>query len=398
MKFELDYLKRLLNLKNLFWVYLLSTVIASILMYVHPMRMQDNHMYAYYNNYLIFKQTFIHLINYDDLYELNRYKHIDYWYWDYKYSPTFAVYMIFFAYLPDWLGMIIWNVLNSMVLFYSIKLLPQLTERTKAFILLFVLLENITANQNCQSNALIAGLIILAFIFMEKEKILLATLFIAIAFYIKPFAIVACSIGLFYPDKLKFGIYSGFWLLVLFALPLIFVSADQVKYLYVSWFKILAADHDASYGLSVLGWFSTWFNLHLAKNMVVLAGAILFCLPLLNFKAYKNYNFRLLTLASVLIWIVIFNHKAESPTFVIAATGIAIWYFIKERNKLDTGLMIFALLFTILSPTDLFPKYIRVNYIVPYVLKAVPCIFIWVNILIETFLYKSTEEIDSTKS
>jgi hypothetical protein len=37
-------------------------------------------------------------------------------------------------------------------------------------------------------------------------------------------------------------------------------------------------------------------------------------------------------LASLLVYSVIFNHKAEQPSFVIAMVGVAIWYAVKPRT------------------------------------------------------------------
>src|SRR5690606_38477454 len=90
--------------------------------------------------------------------------------------------------------------------------------------------------------------------------------------------------------------------------------------------------------------------------------------------------FRLNMLSSVLIWIIIFNHKAESPTFIIAVSGIALWFFSQQAKKENTILLILVFIFTCLAPTDLFPKYIRDNIFEPYVVKAVPCILVWLKI------------------
>jgi hypothetical protein len=38
----------------------------------------------------------------------------------------------------------------------------------------------------------------------------------------------------------------------------------------------------------------------------------------------------------------------------------------------------------VFSPSDLFPKYIRLNYVQPYKLKALPCVLIWFKIVYET--------------
>lgn len=144
---------------------------------------------------------------------------------------------------------------------------------------------------------------------------------------------------------------------------------------------MLSNDHSISDGLSVIGWLKTWFNWQVNKTYVSLVGVVLFCIPLLRIKAYSNYQYRILMLASILIWVVIFNHRAESPTFIIAISGVALWYFSQAQNTENLILLILALIFTGLSSTDLFPKFIRDQYVWPYVLKAVPCILVWGKIL-----------------
>lgn len=130
-----------------------------------------------------------------------------------------------------------------------------------------------------------------------------------------------------------------------------------------------------------MGWLHSWFALEINKNIVVLLGALVFLIPLLLFSKYKNYTFRSLTLASILIWIVIFNHKAESPTFIIAMTGVALWFVSSKKNTLNIALLFSAFILTSLSPTDIFPKFLREQYVLPYSLKALPCIFIWMNLI-----------------
>ena len=127
-------------------------------------------------------------------------------------------------------------------------------------------------------------------------------------------------------------------------------------------------------------WLNTWFSADPSQLMVLLAGTILLLLPLLRINQYQSYLYRLSTLASVLIWVVIFNHKAESPTFIIAIGGIGLWYFTQPVTPLNQILVVLAFVFTSFSTTDLFPGFLRETIIVPYVLKAVFCIAIWVKI------------------
>ncbi|NVO03394.1 MAG: DUF2029 domain-containing protein [Bacteroidetes bacterium] len=365
-------------------VWISITVIASILKISLGTHLVEGNLVTSYNNYVIFKQSFFHLIEGKDLYCLYPTEH-----WDlYKYSPTFSVFFGFFAYLPDYFGAVLWNLLNSLVLFFAIKTLPIKNEKIKVFILWFVLLELLTSVQNSQSNGLIAGLIIFSFNAFEKKQIFIATLCIILSVYIKIFGAVAFLMFLFYPNKIKFIIYSIALTAFLAILPLIFVSFSQLVILYKSWLLLLSSDHSASYGLSVMGWLQTWFNATISKNVVLGMGVVLLCLPLIRVKLFKEFGFRLIFLASLLIWMIIFNHKAESPTFVIALSGIAIWFFSQKKNFLNIILVVFAFILASLSPTDIFPAFLRKNIVIPYVLKAVPCILIWAKIIYELMFNK----------
>ncbi len=133
-----------------------------------------------------------------------------------------------------------------------------------------------------------------------------------------------------------------------------------------------------------MGWLHTWFGLDGGKNLVLAIGGILLLLPFALINKYSIYQYRLLQLCSVLIWIVIFNHKAESPTFVIAMAGVVIWYMTMPKSRTNNNLLALALIFTSLSPTDIFPAWVRQNLVIPYTLKAVPCIAIWAKIWYES--------------
>ena len=88
-------------------------------------------------------------------------------------------------------------------------------------------------------------------------------------------------------------------------------------------------------------------------------------------------------LASVLIFTVIFSSGSESPTYIIAFTGVSIWFMVQAspKSKGILFLFVFAFLLTSMSPSDLFPKIIRDTYIKPYSLKAFPCVLVWLIII-----------------
>jgi len=339
--------------------------------------------YTHYNNYLIFKQSFYHLIHNKDLYQLYPLEHFDY----YKYSPSFALLMAPIASLPDLMGLFIWNLLNAMVLMFALIKLPIWNNKFNYLLLVFVIIELITSLQNSQSNCLIAGLLIFAFIYLEKKNVALASLCIVLTVFIKLFGIVALALFIFYPHKLKSALYTIGWFIILGLLPLLVCTSQELIAQYKSWFYLLSNDHSTSIGYSVAGWLKTWFNVNV-KDTITIIGVILFLAPLLKYKYYDQLQFRLLFLASILIWVVIFNHKAESPTFIIAVSGIIIWFSCQERSRENLILLILAFVFTTLSSTDLFPRSIRTQYMYPYVVKVVPSILIWLKIIVEMIIYK----------
>jgi hypothetical protein len=167
--------------------------------------------YTFYNNYVIFKHSFFHLQQGKDLYVLFPETH-----WDlYKYSPSFSVAMAVFAYLPDWLGLLLWNLVNVLILFYGVRYFIKGPPHT-IFMLWFIFNELFTSVLNSQSNPMIAGMLVAAFTFFEKDKVHWAALLIVSTFYIKVFGILAVCSFYFTPisGDLFCGRLSGRWQLV----------------------------------------------------------------------------------------------------------------------------------------------------------------------------------------
>ncbi len=353
----------------------------------------DGQLYTRYNNYLIFKNSFFHLLHDTNLYTLYHSEHFDL----FKYSPTFALLMAPFAILPDYVGLLAWNLLNTFVFYFALRQFPGLSTQSKTWIMLFCLFELITSLRNLQSNALIAGMLVFSFGYLERGKTGLAILLIIGSAFIKLFGIVALVLLVFYPGKLKSAAYCLFWATTLALLPAALISFQDLLQQYQNWWEMLKNDHSISLGLSVMGWLQSWFGAWglSYKREIPMIGALLLCIPLLRISQYKYFLFRVLLCCSVLLWVVIFNHRAESPTFIIAAIGIGIWYFIQPQTITNRILMVLAFVFTILSATDLFPRYLREHLVVPFVLKAVPCIFIWFEITIRLMRYRGIGVTDS---
>jgi hypothetical protein len=373
-------IKFIVSPRVLLCLFILLAIAASVAEYSKGAKADTQ---THYNNYMIFRASFYNLIN-----GVNLYTHHPEQYYDlYKYPPVFALFFGIFAWMPVWLGLIWWNILNAVVLFSAIISLKRFTERQRAFALLFVIVELMTNMQNSQSNALIAGLMIWGYNSLENGRVGRAALFIALATFIKPFGLVAAALFLFYPKKVKFVFSLGGWALLLTMLPVVVTPTNMLVQQYKWWIEMLQADHASSIGLSLAGWLES-LSFTPNKMLITLAGIAVFCTTYLKLKAWKEPAFKLLMLASALVWVVIFNHKAESPTFIIAIAGVAIWYYAQPKSTINLILLLLVFVFTCLSPTDLFPASFRSSIIIPYQLKVLPCILVWIKIVYDQLTYK----------
>ncbi len=341
-------------------------------------------VYTHYNNLIAFKSSFGHLIQNKNLYLYYPNEYFD----QYKYSPTFSLFMGLFYYLPDEVSLFLFNIINTSFFIYALLKL-KLPNDVLKFLFLFLLLEFGISITWVQTNVLIASLIILAFSSLEERKPLLASLFIVLTVYIKLFGIAALVLGLFYPDKFRFVLYAVMWGLLFAILPVIVISKNELIQQYRNWFNLLKMDHAASYGVSFIGLIHSWFNINISKIGTVAVAAIIFCIPLLKVNSYRLYSYRLQILASLLLWIVIFNHKGESPTYIIAMEGVAIWYFSQPANTINKILLWLSLIFTSFSSTDLItPGWINDRFVEPYFIKAIFCSIIWFKLIYDVMTKK----------
>ncbi len=339
-----------------------------------------------YNNYMIFKYSFFHLVNGTNLYTIYPAQHWDF----YKYSPTFALLMGVLAYLPNVIGLSIWNLLNGVALFFAIRMLP-FNSKAQSILMWFVANELLTCFSNSQSNGLMCALIIAAYGCMQHSKFMWATLWLVLATYIKVYGAIGFCLFLFYPGKLKFVGYAVMWTIIFAALPLTVTPLHTLVWQYHNWADLMIADATSSTGLSVAGWLESWFGIQNSKTYVTVIGILLFLIPFVRINQYKNEVYRLLILASMLIWVIIFNHKAESPTYIIAVTGVGIWYYAMPKAKWRMAVLWMVLIFTCLGTTDLFPMYVKQHFIYPYKIKAFPCIVAWCVVLADLLLLKTAE-------
>lgn len=384
---------------NKFTWYILILVI-SVGIAMQNVLMGENHfwggVYTFYNNYVIFKTSFFNLVHGQNLYDYHLEKHADL----YKYSPTFALFMGLFYYLPDWLGLSIWNLLNASVLLYSITTLGGFTSKKKFYLLLFVIIELVLSLQNCQSNALLAGLAILAFTSLEKGNQGTAAFYICCGIFIKIFMLAFCLLALFYPNKLRFIVFLWVWVVVFFFLPVIITGGSHLIQLYQNWFHLINNDRSNTVALYKAGdTYSIYRIIDIlklsptSKTFLLLGGTVLLLSPLTLVKKYRSQRFRLTFFCLLLVWIVIFNHKAESPSYVISLAGIGIWCLSREKSRSVIVLLFATLLFTSLFFTDLTPHLFKDILDKALVKIAMSCLLFFV-ILVALFRMKEEHMTD----
>ncbi|HSY75209.1 MAG TPA: glycosyltransferase family 87 protein [Bacteroidia bacterium] len=364
------FVKIATNLKLLLGLLVILTLIVAI----QQFNIGQTHTW----NAIIYKMSFYHLIHHQELYSSSEYYN-GAWIDAYKYSPTFALLYAPLAILPLLANIMLWNLLNVIIFFFAVKSLP-INDKKKSIIIWLTLLDLIISIQNSQSNVLIAGLIIFAFTAMERKKLLFATLCIVFSIYIKLFGIAALLLFFFYPGKIKFILYTIMWGTIFFLLPLLIVSFNELISIYKSWIILLKQDETISWGLSIMGILKSWFGLNNAKALIQMMGLLLLCIPLFANKIHSNREFRMLYLCSILIWVVTFNHRAESPSFIIALSGIAIWFVMQEPKPITTAFALFAIAITSLAHSDLLPQFFRINFVDAYAIKGLPSFVLWLII------------------
>lgn len=360
----------------------LVTIYASWLKYQAPPRAFEGSplQYTGYNNYVIFRQAFNHLLDHKDMYVLYPGEHHDL----YKYSPGFAAAFGILAWLPDGPGVIIWNLLNFLVFFLALTRFTVPWTVRIPLLLVFAFPELLTSLQNLQSNGLMTGLLLFAFIDFEKMKPGRAAIWLALAAFIKIYAGLAALLFLIYPGRIKFLITALIAGGILFCLPLALVLPGEMWNQYQSWWSILSQDHEASFGISLLHLIHLVQPGFQSKTLVQVLGLILIAPVLFPLRKFSDILCRVNLFALLLLTMVIYNHKSESATFILAVTGIGIWYFSKSKpTRLEMVSLVLAFIFTVLSASDLFPSGVRKNWFVPYGVKLWPCIVVYLLVLKE---------------
>jgi hypothetical protein len=339
------------------------------------------------NNFLIYRASFRHLVAGQDLYAAYPALHADL----FKYSPAFALLFAPFALLPLVPGYMLWALCCAVAVHAGVaRLLPS---RQALVALAIAWLGVVGDMQRAQANALCAGLMLLAWASYEQRRQLAAAVAIAAGAFVKVFPLAALAGAIMHPRRVRFAALFTVIMLGGIALPLIVTSPSALAMQYRSWHAIEALDTAplSQYGTSgaglyggLMGLVRAWFGVQWPHWPVQLIGvALLFGPLILRRDRWGEPLFRVKAIASVLVFCVLFNHQAESPSYVIAMIGIAVWFASAERAGWRVALMVLAFVVVDVGSTDLMPRVWYREFYVAWMLKTVPLIPVWVVLQLE---------------
>lgn len=337
------------------------------------------------NNFLIYKYTFWHAWERVSLYasypEYGDTNH---------YGPLFSLIAAPFALLPEGLGLVLWCVGLAALLLWAVKSLP-VAKPQQVFLIWFCAHELLTALFMQQFNVATVALILLTYSAIERRKEGWAALFIVIGMLVKLYGVVGLAFFFFAKRKVRFVLLGVLWSAVLFVAPMVISSPEYVVAQYGEWVASLTEKGSLNLfslyqNVSLLGFVRKVTGSAAYSDLWLIGGGLLlFALPYLRLGQYRHAAFREMLLASVLLFVVLFSTGSESSSYIIALIGASLWYTAApwKRSRWDVALMIFAFILTSLSPSDLFPRALRQNWVLPYALKALPCILIWFKLVWE---------------
>jgi hypothetical protein len=322
-------------------------------------------------NFEIFRAASRHLVTGEDLYARYPNELQD----QFKYSPTFALLFAPLAWLPWPVALFLWNALNGLVLFVAVeRLLPP---RAAMLALSLLLLEVLRAMQNAQSNALVAGLIILAFTAIDRGRLWRAAVAIAMGACVKIFPLAALSFA--FPKRTAWraclaAATVGVGMLLL---PLFVTSGTTLVAQYQSWRAIESSDAQQRW-FSVMELVHRWTGTNWPNWPIQIAGTLLLLAPLLvRRERWNERRFNLLYLCSLLLYASLFNHQAERASYVIAFTGMAIWFASEPRTAWRTTLFGVACVTIVLMSTLIpVPAFLKAPTAMLYRLAG-PTLVIW---------------------
>ena len=253
------------------------------------------------------------------------------------YTPVFTTIYAPIFLLPGWLGPYVWNVFNYVMLCMAIRLLPKPLAPFRSKIFLFLLLLILQSTFCFQYNMVVCYIFLFAFILLERDKPLWATLLIMISATTKYYGAIELGLLLCYPKLWRNIGYALMWGVVLLLLPMINTAFDNVFALYGSMWDSYESHRSAVDYSGLL--FARGLKPLLLPNLRVVQMGVLLVFSVLFFWRYKrwhDFRFRVETLAAMMGYIILFSDSPETHTYMITLAGYQMAFWLQpQRTKFD---------------------------------------------------------------
>ena len=116
--------------------------------------------------------------------------------------------------------------------------------------------------------------------------------------------------------------------------------------------------------------------------------AIVVALVMLHFRDWSERKVRLQFLAFVLVFCVIFNHRAERQSAVIAVAGLVTWYLVSTPSAWRTALFVTVYFLVAISGSDFVPGAIK-HILVSPLRFSIPLTILWLVMLAELSIMRN---------
>ena len=270
------------------------------------------------------------------------------------YSPVFTTIFTPIFLLPDWLGAYVWNICNYCLFALSIWTLPKAFApyRLKMFLfLLSILLQSIFC---FQYNTVVCYIFLFAFTLLERDKPFWAVFLIMLSATTKIYGGAELALLFCYPKVWRnfgYAILCGAFFLLL---PAINPAFDNVFVLYQQMADILTSHHGASDFTGIL--FARGLKPLLLPNYRIIQLTVLGILAVLFFwrhDRWRDFRFRVQTLAVIMGYIILFSDSPETHTYIIALTGYQMVFWLQfKRTTFDWVLYWLLFVNFMILPTD----------------------------------------------
>lgn len=359
------------------WVgalYLLAAIIVS----VQRLVLEKHRVF------LLYREAFHDLIAGRNLYVDRSADYLDF----FRYSPTFALAFGPIALLPEAAGLLLWNTLNAMALYAALRAL--LPERRARVAQLIALADLVRSMQSSQMNALLTALMIASCLAYAADRSWRGALAVNAGAFSKMFPAASGIFALLRPDRVRHLLILTAVAVVMLLLPALVVGPGELLQQY-RWWSVIAPGQSKPW-FSLMDLLNVWTGRTWPTAPIQAAGLALFLLPVaLRRDAWQDAGWQRLLLCSLLLFSVLFNHRAETPSYVIALAGIGIWFAAGPRARLHVAVLVLTLLLATVGTSDLTPKSVREEFLEPWRVKVVPLIVAWIIMQVELLRFQTVD-------